>query len=115
MAQPRFHGDRGKILSLAAVLIGFIAFADWQINREVPVGFLYLLPIVLASRVITRTQTAILGVVCTVLAETFDDYQWTLISGIPRDLLYLAAFCGVGLFAFEISAGRRAAGIHVTE
>lgn len=115
MATPRFQGDRRRILLLVAALISIIACADWRINREVPVGFLYLLPIVLASRVLTRTQTVLLGVGCTILAENFDGYQWTLLSGAPRDLLYLIAFCGVGLFAFELSAGRRAAVTHVAE
>ncbi|WP_446744456.1 ATP-binding protein [Silvibacterium acidisoli] len=115
MATPRFQGDRHKVLFMVAALIAVIAFADWQINREVPVGFLYLLPIVLASRVLTRLQTALLGIGCTFLAETFDGYQWTLLSGAPRDLLYATAFTGIGLFAYEISAGRRAAVSHVSQ
>ncbi len=104
-----------KQLLPVAVLIALIAVADWRIDAEVPVGFLYLLPMVLASRVLTRSQIALLGVGCTVLAEAFDNIPWSLHSGIPRDLLYLAAFSGTGLFAREVVAGRKAAVTHVDE
>ena len=115
MATRSLQANRRNILIQVAALIVLIAVADWKVNEEVPVGFLYLLPIVLASRVLTRLQVALLGVACALLAETFDGFHWTLLSGAPRDLLYLAAFTGLGLFAFEIGAGRRAAVAHVTE
>jgi two-component system, LuxR family, sensor kinase FixL len=109
------NSDRLIVLSKVAFLIALIAVSDWKINAEVPVGFLYLLPIVLASRVLSRTQIAFLGALCTLLAELFDDLPWSLHAGLPRDLLYLAAFSGMGLFAHEVSAGRRAAVAHVGE
>jgi len=108
-------GTRRKLLAQVALLIGVIGFADWRINAEVPVGFLYLLPIVLASRVLNRGQIALLGAACTALAEAFDNIPWSPVSGIPRDLLYLAAFSGMGLFVREVVAGRRAAVTHVDE
>lgn len=107
--------NRGKLLLQVALLIVLIAVADWKIDAEVPVGFLYLLPIVLASRVLSRIQIALLGAGCTILAEAFDSIPWSPISGVPRDLLYLAAFSGMGLFAREVVAGRRAAVTHVDE
>jgi two-component system sensor kinase FixL len=106
---------RRIVLLQVALLIALIAAADWKINAEVPVGFLYLLPIVLASRVLRRGQIALLGVGCAVLAEIFDGLNWSAQSGLPRDFLYLAAFSGVGLFAHEVSASRRAAVAHVVE
>jgi PAS domain S-box-containing protein len=115
MSSRSFPADRRKVLVQVAALIALIAVADWRINEEVPVGFLYLLPIVLASRVLSRVQVVSLGIGCTLLAETFDGFHWTLLSGAPRDLLYLAAFLGVGLFACEIGASRRAAVVHVAE
>jgi two-component system sensor kinase FixL len=109
------RSDRTSVLLKVALLIALIAIADWKINAEVPVGFLYLLPIVLASRVLNRGQIAWLGAVCTILAETFDGIPWSFHSGLPRDLLYLSAFAGTGLFAQEVSAGRRAAVAHLEE
>jgi two-component system sensor kinase FixL len=110
-----YQGARRKVLAQVAILIVAIAFADWRINAEVPVGFLYLLPIVLASPVLNRGQVALLGAACTVLAEAFDSIPWSPISGIPRDLLYLAAFAGMGLFVREVVDGRRAAVTHVDQ
>jgi two-component system sensor kinase FixL len=110
-----YRGSHRKLLLQVAVLIAVIAVADWKINGEVPVGFLYLLPIVLASRVLNRVQIALLGLACTALAEAFDNIPWSAISGIPRDLLYLSAFCGLGLFTHEVVAARRAAITHVDE
>jgi PAS domain S-box-containing protein len=113
-----FFSDRRalRILLLQVVpLIVLIAVADWKIDAEVPVGFLYLLPMVLASRVLNRWQIALLGSGCTILAEAFDNIPWSLHSGIPRDMLYLAAFAGTALFAREVVEGRRRAVTHVTE
>ncbi len=115
MAPGFFFRHRRAILVVVAVLIALIAIADWRVNAEVPVGFLYLLPIVLASPVLRRWQTAILGAACASLAEFFDGLKWSLESGLPRDVLYLAAFSGVGLFAHELGARRRAAVAHVAE
>jgi two-component system, LuxR family, sensor kinase FixL len=103
------------VLLQVAILIALIGVVDWKIDAEVPVGFLYLLPIVLASRVLRRGEIAVLGAGCAILAETFDGLTWSPQSGLPRDLLYLAAFSGVGLFAHEVGASRRTAVAHVAE
>ena len=115
MASHRTAHYRYVVLLQVALLITFIALADWRISAEVPVGFLYLLPIVLASRVLNRYQIAALGVACAILAELFDGVSWSPQSGLPRDMLYLAAFCGVGLFACEVAASRRTAEAHVAQ
>ena len=113
MAPPPGYANRRELLFAVALLIALIAVADWRIDAEVPVGFLYLLPMVLASRTLNRAQIAVLGAGCTLLAEAFDNIRWSAASGVPRDLLYLAAFSGMGLFAREVVAGRRAAVTHV--
>jgi two-component system, LuxR family, sensor kinase FixL len=115
MATGALRIQRGNILLAVAALIALIALADWRINAEVPVGFLYLLPIVLASRVLSRAQVAAVGVLCALLAELFDGVPWTLQSGLTRDVLYLAAFAGVGLFAHEVGESRRVAVAHVVQ
>jgi two-component system sensor kinase FixL len=115
MSTPSLHLRRPVVLLQVALLITLIAVADWKINSEVPVGFLYLMPIVLASRVLRRAQVVLLGAVCALLAELFDGLTWSAQSGLPRDLLYLAAFAGIGLFAQEVGASRRAAVAHVEE
>jgi two-component system sensor kinase FixL len=115
MVSLPYDGARRKLLLQVALLIAAIALTDWRVDAEVPIGFLYLLPMVLASRVLNRGQIALLGAGCTILAEAFDSIPWSPFSGVPRDLLYLAAFSGMGLFAHEVVVARRAAVTHVGE
>lgn len=115
MAYGVLHTHRRAVLLAVFALIALIAVADWRVNAEVPVGFLYLLPIVLASRLLDRKQVAGVCILCAILAELFDGVVWTLQSGLPRDVLYIAAFTGVGLFAHEVGESRRAAVAHVSQ
>ncbi|HWZ53049.1 MAG TPA: ATP-binding protein [Granulicella sp.] len=94
-------------------IVGLISLADWKISAEVPLGFLYLLPMLLASRGLQRYQILILAALCTLLSEWFDGYPWTLTSGLPRDLLYFAAFAGIGSFVYEANRSRQAAAAHL--
>jgi two-component system sensor kinase FixL len=107
--------NRSRMAALARVffLIAVIAFVDWRINANVPLGMVYLLPIALGGVLLTRVQVVLLGILCTVLAETFDSFEWTGLTSIPRDALYLAAFCGAGLFVQEVFANRRRTALHL--
>lgn len=115
MATGALRTHRRAVLLAVFGLIAIIAVTDWRVSAEVPVGFLYLFPIVLASRALDRRQVTGVGVLCAILAELFDGVPWTLQSGLPRDVLYIAAFTGVGLFAHEVGESRRAAVAHVSE
>jgi len=104
-----FKGDKRAILLRAAVLIAAIAMLDWRIVGEIPLGFLYLLPILLVGSVLSPWQIGAVSALCTFLAEVFDDLTWSLRAGLSRDVLYFAAFFGVGLFVREVTRNRRAA------
>lgn len=108
------RGRRNSLL-LAALLIVLIAIADWGVAADVPLGFLYLLPIVISSSWLSRKQIVAMAAGCTLLAEVFDSFPWAPEYGIPRDVLYFAAFAGIGLFALEVSSSRRAASEHMQE
>lgn len=112
-----FLRQSGRVSTLfqVALLIAVIAIADWKVDADVPLGFLYLLPIVLASNLLSRIQIAALAAGCTLLAEAFDSYAWTLTSGVPRDVLYFSAFCGMGLFVYEVVENRRRSARHLQE
>ena len=43
------------------------------------------------------------------LSELFDDFHWTLLTGLPRDLLYFAAFAGIGSYVYEAHRSRQTA------
>lgn len=97
----------------AAVLIAAIALLDWRIVGELPLGFLYLLPMLVLGASLNPWQMGCAAALCTFLAEVFDDLTWTPRTGLPRDVLYFAAFAGAGLFVREINRNRSAALLHL--
>jgi len=110
-----FRGSKRSVLLKAAVLFIAIALLDWAVVGEVPLGFLYLLPMVLVGGVLGPVQITAIAGVCTFLAEAFDDFNWTARTGVPRDVMYFAAYASVGLFVREMSRNRAAAQQHLNE
>lgn len=102
------RGSPKAALLRAAGMIALIAFADWRIEGPIPLGFLYLFPMLLIGGALCRWQIAVAAAVCTVLAEAFDNVAWSLESGLPRDILVFAAFLGMGLFVYEMVRGNDA-------
>jgi two-component system sensor kinase FixL len=119
MVTAFFRGGKRSVLIRAGALTGLIALADWRIDIDVPfgvnipLGFLYLFPMLLVSSALARWQIALSAGVCTILTEEFDTFQWSPLSGIPRDILYFAAFFCMGLFVYEVGRSRRLAQAHV--
>lgn len=103
----RIRGNRAVILFQVALLIASIALVDWKVEENVPLGFLYLLPMAIAGSAFTRPQIVLLAALCTFLAEAFDSFHWSLQLGIPRDVLYFSAFSGIGLFVYQVVLGRQ--------
>jgi two-component system, LuxR family, sensor kinase FixL len=104
-----FQADRRVILIRAAVLIAVIALIDWRVIGQIPLGFLYLVPMLMVGSVEGRVPIIAVAVLCTFLAERFSDLEWSIRTGTSRDLLYFAAFVGAGLFIREVNSSRRAA------
>jgi two-component system, LuxR family, sensor kinase FixL len=104
-----FQADRRVILIRAAVLIVVIALVDWRVIAQVPLGFLYLVPMLMVGSVEGRVPIVVVAILCTYLAERFSDLEWNVRTGTSRDLLYFAAFVGAGLFIREVNRSRRAA------
>jgi two-component system sensor kinase FixL len=101
------RGGRGAVLLKAALMIGVIAFVDWRVEKDLPLGFLYLFPMLLVGSVLNRWQIVVVAACCTFLTEIFDSFQWRPEAGIPRDILIFAAFAGMGLFLYEIVRSRQ--------
>lgn len=91
---------------MAACLIAAIAVIDWRAADDVPLGFLYLLPMLVLGGILRPWQTALGAGLCTYLTEEFDQFNWNVRTGLPRDVLYFAAFCSVGLFVYEMNRNR---------
>ena len=110
-----FSKDRRSVLLRVVVLIAAIALIDWRVVGEIPLGFLYLVPMAMAGGVLRRWQIAIIASVCTYLAEIFSDLAWNPRAGISRDVLFFAAFFGIGLFVREVSSNREVVLEHLEE
>src|SRR5580692_2994017 len=78
------RGTRTAVLSRAALMTVAIALVDWRIEGNVPLGFLYLFPMLLVGSVLTRWQIAVAAAFCTLLTELFDSFDWYFPAGIPR-------------------------------
>ncbi|MES1257772.1 MAG: hypothetical protein ABUS51_05060, partial [Acidobacteriota bacterium] len=96
-------------------MVAAIAVTDWRIEGNVPLGFLYLFPMLLAGSVLNRGQIALSAAVCTLLTELFDSYDWFSLVAIPRDILIFAAFLCMGLFVFEAGRSRQLALRHLED
>jgi PAS domain S-box-containing protein len=108
------RGNPAAVLSRAALMTVLIAAVDWRIEGNIPLGFLYLFPMLLAGSVLSRWQIAAAAAFCTFLTEIFDSFAWSL-AGIPRDILIFAAFFCMGLFVFEVLRSRQIALQHTEQ
>jgi two-component system, LuxR family, sensor kinase FixL len=115
MAMSLLSSNRLINIGRIFALILLIALADWRIDAEVPLGFLYLFPVALAGAVFSRLPIVLLSIVCAILAELNDAFTWSARIGLPRDLLYFAAFCSVGLFVHEALLNRKKSALHLRE
>ncbi len=99
------------IAGLCAIVL--IAVADRTLNDAIPLALVYMLPVVGMSTVLRRWQIPVLGLLCTVVAELSDAFQWTVAQGVPRDALYFLAYTAAGLYVSEALSRRRAEQTHV--
>ena len=110
-----FRGSKRAVLLRAGILIAAIALLDWRIVGQIPLGFLYLLPMLIAGSVLEPWQLGGAAALCTLLAEIFDDFPWNLRAGLSRDVLYFVAFFGAGLFVREVNRNRKVVLQHLDE
>lgn len=108
-----FRGSKRNVLARAAILIAATAVLDWRTVDEIPLRFLYLLPMLLAGSVLEPLEIGGVATLCSCLAEAFDGFSWTPRTGISRDLLYFAAYFSAGLFIREVNRNRRIVQEHV--
>src|ERR1017187_9427480 len=109
------RGSPRAVLLRAGLMIALIAFVDWRVEGNIPLGFLYLFPMLLVGSVLKRWQIAGVAALCTFLTEMFDSFEWFPAAGVPRDILIFAAFLGMGLFVYEVVRSRQAALQHTQQ
>jgi two-component system sensor kinase FixL len=103
-----FKGNKRSALFTAGFMIVVIALLDWWVIGEIPLGFLYLAPMLTVGAALSLWEIGAIATLCTLLAEFFDDLPWDLRTGLSRDVLYFAAFVGAGLFVRNVSLNRKA-------
>jgi two-component system sensor kinase FixL len=108
-------GKRRHSILMAALMIGLIAWVDARVAAQIPLGFLYLAPMLVVGAALNRWEIAVVAGVCAWLAEAFDEFPWGPNTGLPRDLLYFAAFCCMGFFMHEVTRSRRLSARHMRQ
>lgn len=114
LVQRSLEGNRKPALATATGLIIVIAVVDWMVKPNLGIGFLYFLPILLASRFLTRWQVAATTILCAFLREAFTPAVHGWIS-VPRTFLVWVGFLGVGLFVRELARNQELELEHVRE
>ncbi len=95
--------NRKPVLMASAAIILTLAVIDRLTEPYVSLGFLYLFPIMLAAAFLPRWAVALLGVICSVLAELFSSLPPSLV----RPAFETLALAGCGLFVGELVRNRR--------
>ncbi len=98
--------DRARLLITAGLIAAAIAAVDYAAQPNVSLGYLYIVPILIASGFLKRWQIVGLAALFAVLREGLgpfphDEFVWT------REILVFGAFLSSGLLVREITEGRR--------
>ena len=94
--------ERRAAWAATMVLVATIALADFRgLGRGMPLGPLYLFPILIAALHLTRKETVGVALLCTFLRQALGPFAWDATSAVSG-LLGFVAFSGSGLFAAEL-------------
>jgi len=125
------ESNRLTVCGMAAILVVLIAWCDWMLPN-ISVGFLYLIPILVAAPALKGVQIIAMAVLCGYLREAFDPLQWSTPAGVapepavwdPRDwvagaagrlLVVVTGFAMTGFFVAELNQRRRLLAAHLNE
>src|SRR5262249_33088730 len=103
---------RKSLMFLGLALFLLILILDFVI-RNLPLGFLYFLPMLLLSSLLDRKWIAVAALVCAALAGLFSYYP--LQSAIVLFVTAWVGFTGTGFFVSEVVRNRQKALTHVQE
>ena len=106
------RANRTGLIALSLILIFAIAVID-LITPILPLGYLYLLPILLVSGFLERRWIALIVLICAALTAVISRYQLK-----PAIIFFVMAwmgFMGTGFFVSEVVRNRQKALEHVQE
>ncbi len=93
------------VVVYGALLIALIALADWQIEFNATLGFLYIFPLVLLGTVLSWWQLLLAALLCTVLSDRLDPFPIDLEPA--RDLLIFLTLATTALLALGVARAYR--------
>ena len=98
--------DRPLALWISAFAVSLIAFADYVIKPNVSLGYLYILPIIVAAGFLRAWQIVLFAAGCALLRERLgpfsnDGFVWT------REVFVFLSFACAGLLTRQAITGRR--------
>jgi two-component system sensor kinase FixL len=105
MIRRIFQWSPGTVLLRAAFLIAIIAIADWKIEFNATLGFLYLFPMVLLGTVLGWWQLILAAVLCTFLSDRLDPFPFDM--EVARDILIFLTLATTGLLSRDVARGYR--------
>ena len=103
---------RVSLASAAAILL--IAAADWRVQPNVSLGFLYVCPILVLGLYGKRLHIAVAAAACSLLHEALAPTPWQDGGG-GRLVTAAVAFLGAGLFVSELARNRQLAVAHAAQ
>ena len=89
----------------AGGLIALIALADWKVEINATLGFLYLFPLVLLGTVLRWWQLVLAALFCTFLSDRLDPFPTDM--QVPRDVLIFLTLATTGLLSRDVARGYR--------
>ena len=105
--------NRTRVYAIAAALSALIAWVDWRVESA-SLGFLYIVPILLASATLQGWQIVAFAIVCGTLRELFNPLHQT--AGAPvRITIGAAGFTLAGFFVSELYRKRQLLALHLRE
>ncbi len=99
------HLRRGSILAIGVALIALIALADWQIEFNATLGFLYMFPLVLLATVLDWKPLLVFALFCAFLSDRLDPFPMD--AEYARDLLIFLTLAITALLARGLTNGYR--------
>jgi serine phosphatase RsbU (regulator of sigma subunit) len=108
--QRQFRNEENRTIGLLNIVVvlavAAVAYTDWIVVADVPMGYLYVLPIALSALVNPLPLTFGLAVLCTFLEDIFGPPPEDIHLRITRIAISLAGFVAVGFFVNLIARER---------
>ena len=92
-------------LAYAGLLIAVIALADWQLEFNATLGFLYIFPMAVLGTVLGWWQLILVAIFCTFLSDRLDPFPMDMESA--RDVLIFLTLAMTGFLAMNATKSYR--------